>query len=395
MFTPRRQSRRHATDASAECNGATLEDSTLRTPLIVLMSSTSPWSQQVVRTLADRFDIDVLDCNSTADASQRSAVENRSIEELRGVCRVHFLPPRFGALHLLRGARRLRSLLGSRVAPVLCLYGGMQATMAWLSGVRPYVVFVVGSDVLKATGLRRRLVSPTLRAAARVFANGSALTERARALAPSTDVQQLYLGIDVPRYRAPAARALDAKFVTTRAFRPLYDNATIVSALAELTAVPDGFACAFLSSGELLEETKALADSIITPAVRGRVTFAGGVSDEQLIAMLHGSAVYISASLSDGASSSLLEAMAAGLFPIVSDIPANREWISHRENGILFPPGDRHALAAAMTETFTPAPWMDRARARNQELVMERGNTWTNLGTLADALAALAAPGAR
>ena len=342
----------------------------------------------MVRTLARRFDIDVLDCNITADAAGRSALEDSLVAELRQVCRVHILPPRLGPLHLLRGAARLRQLRGSSKAPVLCLYGGAQATMAWISGVRPYVVYVVGSDVLKATGARRALVGPTLRSAATVFANGTALAERTRALAARADVRSLYLGIDVERFRAPALAPLAPRFVCTRAFRPVYDNATVVRALADSRFTADGFAFTFLSAGPMLDETIALADSLVPAPIRDRVTFARGVAEEELIATLHRGTAYISASLSDGASASLLEAMAAGLFPIVSDIPANREWITHRDNGLLFPPGDSRALADAMMEMSRPEPWMERARERNQQMVGERADIGRNLVTLADALAA-------
>jgi glycosyltransferase involved in cell wall biosynthesis len=363
----------------------------LPTPLIILTSAASPWSHHVVRTLARRFDIDVLDCNVTADAGSRSALEDSLVAELRQVCRVHLLPPRLGPLHLLRGAARLRALRGSGRTPVLCLYGGMQATMAWLSGVRPYMVYVVGSDVLLAAGVRRALLGPTLRGAATVFANGKALADRARALVPDADVRSLYLGIDVERFRAPALAPLAPRFVCTRAFRPVYDNTTIVRALADPRLTAGDVALTFLSAGPLLDETIALADSLIPAAIRHRVTFARGVPEEQLIATLHRGTAYISASLSDGASASLLEAMAAGLFPIVSDIPANREWITHRDNGLLFPPGDSRALADAMAETLRPEPWMERARERNQRTVAERADIGRNLVTLADALAAAGA----
>lgn len=44
---------------------------------------------------------------------------------------------------------------------------------------------------------------------------------------------------------------------------------------------------------------------------------------------------YISIPKSDGTSISLLEAMAYGCIPITSDLPANKEWINHLENGII------------------------------------------------------------
>ena len=48
------------------------------------------------------------------------------------------------------------------------------------------------------------------------------------------------------------------------------------------------------------------------------------------------SSIYVSIPASDGTSVSLLEAMSANCIPVVSDLPANKEWISDNTNGIIF-----------------------------------------------------------
>jgi glycosyltransferase involved in cell wall biosynthesis len=61
--------------------------------------------------------------------------------------------------------------------------------------------------------------------------------------------------------------------------------------------------------------------------------------------ILHRASIYVSTSPTDGLSISLLEAMACGLFPIVTDVPGNRPLIQNGENGLLFPVGDSRSLA--------------------------------------------------
>ena len=56
--------------------------------------------------------------------------------------------------------------------------------------------------------------------------------------------------------------------------------------------------------------------------------------------------LYVSPSHVDGSSVSLMEALACGLPCLVSDIPANMEWVREGENGWLFPDGNADALAA-------------------------------------------------
>jgi len=69
----------------------------------------------------------------------------------------------------------------------------------------------------------------------------------------------------------------------------------------------------------------------------GSVKFLGNVPHKDVAKYLNISDIYISTSLSDGTSASLLEAMTCSLPPVVTDIPANREWILDGWNGCLIP----------------------------------------------------------
>jgi glycosyltransferase involved in cell wall biosynthesis len=73
--------------------------------------------------------------------------------------------------------------------------------------------------------------------------------------------------------------------------------------------------------------------------VLDRVTFGGQVSQRDLPRWYHMADLYVSASHVDGSSVSLMEALACGLPCLVSDIPANKEWVFENENGWLFRDG--------------------------------------------------------
>jgi glycosyltransferase involved in cell wall biosynthesis len=79
--------------------------------------------------------------------------------------------------------------------------------------------------------------------------------------------------------------------------------------------------------------------------VMDRVTFPGFINNKDLPRFYHMADLYISASHVDGSSVSLMEGLACGLPCIVSDIPANREWVTNGVNGWIFPDGDANALA--------------------------------------------------
>jgi glycosyltransferase involved in cell wall biosynthesis len=78
--------------------------------------------------------------------------------------------------------------------------------------------------------------------------------------------------------------------------------------------------------------------------------------------------VLVQPSLYEGMSNALLEGMAHGVPCIAYDIPPNREALRDGEAGILVSPGNRHALADAMSSLAITAglcrSWGDRARKR-------------------------------
>ena len=75
----------------------------------------------------------------------------------------------------------------------------------------------------------------------------------------------------------------------------------------------------------------------ISPAVN----FVGFITPDEQDELYRKSQFYFSVLSSDALSVSLLEAMAHGCIPIVSDLPDNRDWVKDGENGIVLLPGTR------------------------------------------------------
>jgi glycosyltransferase involved in cell wall biosynthesis len=94
---------------------------------------------------------------------------------------------------------------------------------------------------------------------------------------------------------------------------------------------------------------------------------------------LFAGAVYVSTSLSDSTSVSLLEAMAAGTFPVVTDIEANHEWIDDGENGFLVPVDDPAALADRIHRALADRALRERGRRLNQARIRERASWQDNM----------------
>jgi hypothetical protein len=87
----------------------------------------------------------------------------------------------------------------------------------------------------------------------------------------------------------------------------------------------------------------------------------------------HGLArVSIGVSISDAISTSLLEAIAMGAFPVQSGTACADEWIEDGKTGLLVPPDDPDAVEAAVRRALTDDDLVDRAAEINVHTATER-----------------------
>ena len=118
--------------------------------------------------------------------------------------------------------------------------------------------------------------------------------------------------------------------------------------------------------------------------VDSSVRFLGRVPHEKMPDILAGADIYVSTSLHDGTSVSLLEAMATGAFPIVTNIDANGEWISDSQNGFLVPVGDEAFLAGKIIEAIRNKRLVEQACEKNRKIVAKRACWGANIEKVTD-----------
>lgn len=101
---------------------------------------------------------------------------------------------------------------------------------------------------------------------------------------------------------------------------------------------------------------------------------------------------YISLTSSDGASLSLMEAMAVGAVPVVSDIEPNHEWIENGVNGFTIDLNDLDGAVGKIREiALLPESILEPMRERNRMIILERGRLVTNMGRFANKLMGIVA----
>jgi rhamnosyl/mannosyltransferase len=85
--------------------------------------------------------------------------------------------------------------------------------------------------------------------------------------------------------------------------------------------------------------------------IQGRTHFMGRVTPEEAVALLHAAAVFVLPShlRSEAFGLCQIEAMACGLPVVSTDLPTGVPEVNrHGETGLIVPPGDARALAAAI-----------------------------------------------
>jgi glycosyltransferase involved in cell wall biosynthesis len=252
---------------------------------------------------------------------------------------------------------------------------------------RPVVVTVHGSDLLvvpERSSIIRRLVKYVLNRADAITSVADHLTEMMVEMGiPREKILTFPMSVPTESFGSegdvPAGWDQKAVAFSNRSLYPLYNVETLVRAAPLIFEKARHAEVVIAGEGPERERLESLANEL---GVADRVKFIGAIPHERMPHYLRGSAVYVSTALSDGASVSLLEAMACGAFPVVADIPANREWIEDGGNGFLFPPENPEALAEKVLESFDRDDLRVSARDVNAHIIEQRAQWSSNIEKL-------------
>jgi len=97
-------------------------------------------------------------------------------------------------------------------------------------------------------------------------------------------------------------------------------------------------------------------------------------SHADMLKLFSESRVYMGISLSDGISTSLLEAMATGCYPVQTNTGCACEWVTE-SSGSLVRPDNVQAISAQLREALTNDSLVDEAARVNSEMIHSRAST--------------------
>ncbi len=258
--------------------------------------------------------------------------------------------------------------------------------LAAFSKRRPLVVSIHGSDIYSIRNpIRRFAARYALQRADLVNPVSHSFEERLLGLGVSANkILTLSQGIDSHRFYTDRyfRRSSVVRLICTRKLSAHYNCLPIVHALSTLKARGIRFHCTFAAGGP---QKPSLEQEVVRQKLSESVTFLDGYTQEQLPRMLSEADIYVSATSFDGTSVPLLEAMASGAFPVVSDIAGNREWLTGRGDSLLFDPNNAPELTHCLELAILNQSLREKAVDINRQRVITYGDRQKNMAVLAEA----------
>jgi L-malate glycosyltransferase len=251
---------------------------------------------------------------------------------------------------------------------------GAHALYAWFSGCKRIVISAWGSDILvrpKKSGVYRRLVKFLITKADRITADSGQVTEELLRLgARPEQILNFPLGItrkvwERLQVNQPAAEPFI--ICSPRFHEPIYNIGLILEAFARIAADYPQVELWLLGDGGLTADLKKYARENRLE----RAVFWGRLTPPEALNRIAMSAVLVSIPWSDATPVSMLEGMAAGSLPVVSDLPVYHDWIKDGENGLIVAP-NIDDLAAALRRSIEDKELRERAARQNRNLIKER-----------------------
>jgi glycosyltransferase involved in cell wall biosynthesis len=246
--------------------------------------------------------------------------------------------------------------LTRKIKPDLVHTGPIQTCglLAALTGFRPILTMSWGFDLMQDAERNawwRYVTRYTL--ARSSFFTSDCETTRQKAIAYGMNPNRTVVfpwGVDLDRF-VPAFTRHSSTFTVfcNRSWEPLYGVDVLARAFVKSARQRPELHLMLLGGGS---QGSLLRQILTDGCVMERVHFGGQVSQSELPRYYQMADLYISASHVDGSSVSLMEALACGLPALVSDIPANQEWVTEGVNGWLFPDGDADALSASILRAY-------------------------------------------
>lgn len=305
--------------------------------LALIGDGESPHLLKWARALAPRVDLWVA--SSRGFLPEFEAVVHDS-QCLALATRPHFEGGNIGLLRQLpRLAGWLKQVQPDWVNPHYLTSHGTLAWLAsrWLGAPGQVVGSAWGSDILVTpdkSALWRWLTRQVLAHCALSTSDSQYMAWRMHALG-AREVMVFPFGLERPVPAPDAAAKQPQLFFANRGLEPIYAPQRVIAAFQAIALEWPEARLVVANDGSL---RPALEAQVRAAGLDDRVQFVGRLDATTQARWYARASWYLSLPTSDSVSVSVLEAMAHGCVPILSDLPANHELVRQGDNGLIVPP---------------------------------------------------------
>lgn len=300
--------------------------------LVLLGDGESPHLEKWARALAPRVELWAASSRGFTPALASLVPDSR---RLALDTRPDFAGGNVAVLrHLPRLTRWLKQVRADWIHAHYLTSHGTLAWLAtrWLGAPGRLVGSAWGSDILvtpQRSATARWAVTRVLKACRVATSDSQVMAERMRELGAG-EVMVFPFGLET--MPPPAVHKDDGLFFANRGLEPIYRPQRVLEVFAELAREWPQARLVMANDGSLRTAMQQQAASL---GVAGRVRFVGRLAPAEQARCYDEARWYLSLPQSDSVSVSVLEAMAHGCVPLLSDLPANRELVHDGDNGLI------------------------------------------------------------
>jgi L-malate glycosyltransferase len=261
--------------------------------------------------------------------------------------------------------------------------------IAYYSGFKPYIVSCWGSDLLIHPEKSRYLkneIQNVLQNASYIHSCANQLTSKIKNDFNITEdkIIEIQYGLKPQIIQYLGDREIGIsdnriiKIICTRAAKSVYDNESIILAAKIMQTKGLNIEIKMFTDGPLFKNYQKMISKLNLK----NFSLLHNLKHIDLYDEYKKSDIYLSASISDGLSISLIEAFSSKLYPIVSDIEANRNVIHHKENGLLFKINSPESIVKQITYILSNRNHLSKTIELNYQWVLHNQNLVQNLNEI-------------
>ena len=270
-------------------------------------------------------------------------------------------------------------------------YAGVNGLLAALSGFHPFILTPWGSDILINAKSKtiRPLIKFILNKADLITCDAEQMKEALINLGISdSKIKITYFGINTERFSpGPKDESLvrelglqnNLTVISLRNLEPIYNVENLIRAIP--LVLKESPKVKFIIAGRGSEEKKlkTLAQNL---KISRNITFVGFIPNDELPKYLRLADIYISTSLSDSTSVSLLEAMSCGLASVVTEVGENKLILKDGGYGVLIPVKNSKILAEKIIYLLKNEETRNKIGKIGRKIIEEKYNYYKEMANV-------------